>query len=132
MVREHLYNKSFNAIALSLFLAPTDVPSNFTGYVVDSNTITVSWAPPPPHHHNGIIRMYIIDVMENETGNSFSVVSLNTSATIAPLHPDYHYLIAVRAVTVLPGPVSSSVILRTDEDSQYFNTDSCSCVHVVL
>lgn len=86
------------------------------GVVEDSVTISVSWNHPPPEHHNGIIRMYQVNVVETETNTNFTVVSLNTSATITPLHPNYHYTITVRAVTVLPGPVSIALVLQTDED----------------
>ena len=114
----------FRVIIIVLFLyytAPTASPTNFAGVVVDSITISVSWNHPPPEHRNGIIRMYQVNVVENETNTNFTVVSLNTSATITPLHPDYQYMITVKAVTVLPGPVSIALVLQTDEDGQYFS-----------
>ena len=98
------------------FVAPSASPVNVEGIVLSSTSILLSWDAPPPHHQNGLIHLYAVNVTEEETGKEFGVTAQNTSATLESLHPNYHYRFTVTAVTVLPGPPSSEITIRTDED----------------
>ena len=98
--------------------APTAAPTSLTSFVMDSTSIFVSWQPPPVQYHNGIIRMYTVRVTEIETSAVLFVSSQNISTVITSLHPNYHYTISVAAVTVLPGPFSSSIMLQTPQDGE--------------
>ena len=62
-----------------------------------------------------MIREYYVNFIEVETGNLFSVVVFTKSATISSLHPNYQYNITITAVTVLPGPASPSIVIKTHE-----------------
>ena len=98
------------------YVAPSASPVNVEGFVLSSTSILLSWDAPPLHHQNGLIRSYAVNVTEEETGKEFGVTTQNTSATLESLHPNYHYRFTVTAVTVLPGPPSSEITIRTDED----------------
>lgn len=99
--------------------APTSSPVGVQGSSTDSTTITLTWMPPPAEFHNGIVREYLINVTELETGQMFQQMSLTTYASLVMLHPYYVYQIAIAAVTVSTGPFSAALDLRTLEDGTY-------------
>jgi len=51
-----------------------------------------------------------------ENGESYQLISPNTSLTVNDLHPYYHYNLLVAAVTTAAGPFSNSVPLLMPED----------------
>ena len=81
--------------------------------------MTLSWNPPETSQQNGVIRSYIVNVLEEETGRSFSVNSTNTELSIRNLHPFYIYHFAVAAVTISQGPFAYEYVLQTLEDGEY-------------
>ena len=85
---------------------------------IGSDAISLSWDPPPFPHQNGLIRQYIINVTELDTGASFQQTSTTTTFTIYSLHPYYTYEFTLAAVTVGVGPASSPIAVQTDEDSE--------------
>ena len=103
-------------------IAPTSAPANISGYAVDSTSISISWTPPPFEDQNGIIRNYVINITELETGITFSRVSLTTSISLYNLHPFYRYSVTVTAVTVGPGPATTVFIVQTREDGRFCST----------
>ena len=100
-------------------IAPTSAPANISGYAVDSTSISISWSPPPFEDQNGILRHYVINITELETGITFSRVSLTTSISLHNLHPFYRYSVTVTAVTVGPGPATIVFIVQTREDGGF-------------
>ena len=100
-------------------LAPTSAPVNISGYAVDSTSISISWTPPPFEDQNGILRNYVINITELETGITFSRVSLTTSISLHNLHPFYRYSVTVTAVTVGPGPATIVFTVQTREDGRF-------------
>ena len=103
---------------------------SITSSVVNSTSIFVSWQPPPVQYHNGIIRMYTIRITEIETNTILTVNSQNISTVVTSLHPNYHYAISVTAVTVLPGPFSSSITLQTHQDGEQTNHNHTNYSHL--
>ena len=85
---------------------------------VTATIVYLTWMPPPNEHHNGIIRHYIVQVLEQETGALFSQISLHTVLILGQLHPYYTYMFTVAAVTVSTGPYSEPYSVRTLEDSK--------------
>ena len=84
---------------------------------VTSTTITLSWSSPSDDLHNGLIRHFLINVIETNTGVNYTIQTLaRTTFTIGDLHPYYTYKLSVQAVTVLPGPPSLSVTVLTLQD----------------
>ena len=99
-------------------IAPTSAPANISGHAVDSTSISISWSPPPFEDQNGIIRHYVINITELETGITFSRVSLTTFIPLYNLHPFYRYSVTVTAVTVGPGPATILFTVQTREDGR--------------
>ena len=114
------YNILYAYIFLSYynFSAPSGSPINPSGYAIDSTTIILSWSPPLPEEQNGIIRQYIIDVTELDTGDTFSFNSTNTETTLPMLHPFYTYEFTITAVTVDPGPPTPPFTVQMEEDGE--------------
>ena len=95
--------------------APTAPPANISAIHVDSTSISLDWDKPLAEDWNGIIRVYHVNIIEIETGNTFYIVVYTESATINSLHPYYQYNISITAVTVLPGPASPSIVIKTSQ-----------------
>ncbi len=89
---------------------------------MDSSTLYISWTAPPIAERNGVIRNYLITILELETGQSFSVASASASVTVPSLHPYYTYVCAVTAVTVEEGPYSANKTIRLPEDGKHTRT----------
>ena len=97
-------------------VAPTAPPVNSSGYAIDATTIMLTWSPPPTENQNGIIRNYVINITELETGIAFHHVSLSTHILVYSLHPFYRYVVTIAAVTVGQGPATVAFTVRTRED----------------
>lgn len=103
--------------AIFLSSAPTAPPGNLSGYPVDSRTVFLSWSPPPIEEQNGIIRHYIINVTERDTGDTFIAIAFGNNITLQALHPFYVYEITIVAATIIgPGPMSPVFFVQTIED----------------
>ena len=94
---------------------PRAPPLNVSGSVVNSSTIVLNWNPPDVDDQNGIIRYYVVNVTELQTGNMFQFTANATSLTITSLHSAYTYEIAVSAATIGSGQFSPAVTLQTTE-----------------
>ena len=75
--------------------------------------------PPSAESHNGIIRQYLINVTEQDTGRKFQQTSSTTSMTVVMLHPYYVYQFSIAVVTVSTGPYSEPIELRTPVDGTH-------------
>ena len=64
----------------------------------------LSWRPPPEGQLNGVLRHYVLNVRELDSGRNFTLMSINTMIVLSDLHPFYSYEIAVCPVTVDIGP----------------------------
>ncbi len=102
----------------NFYLAPEGAPISVLSSNVTSTSLTLSWLP--PLNPNGLIRRYIITVLEINTGtNSTYQAHSHTSISIGDLHPFYSYTFNVFAITVEEGPSSLSHTVTTLEDSKY-------------
>lgn len=90
------------------------------GIAIDSRTVQLSWNSPDIEDHNGVIRRYIINITEVETGQLIQRNVTTTSVTIADLHPFYSYVWTVSAVTVGEGPYSPYLVVTTPEDGKLY------------
>ena len=98
---------------------PRAPPLNVSGSVVNSSTIVLNWNPPDVDDQNGIVRYYVVNVTELQTGSIFQFTANATSLTVTSLHPAYTYEITVSAATIGPGPFSPTLSLHTDEAGGY-------------
>ena len=87
------------------------------------------WQNPPPEDHNGIIRLYFINITEEETGRQFQLTSSTPYILVEFLHPFYTYVSTVAASTVDIGPYSPPLTVRTQEAGMVRLLNDC-CVMV--
>ncbi len=110
-------------ICFAVALAPGAPPFNLTYTNLTSSSLLLSWDPPPAENHNGVLRRYVIEATEEETGSHLNLSSTGTDALISQLHPYYHYSIRVAAVTVSAGPPSHTLAIQMLEDGKIQNAN---------
>jgi len=96
--------------------APTAPPEDLLAVSLDSRTLLISWQPPAEEDRNGIIRRYVTNVTELDTGTNFEMESTNTEITLQNLHPFYQYSCSVAAETVALGPSTPVLTIEMPED----------------
>ena len=80
--------------------------------------VMLIWNPIHPENHNGIIRHYLINITELNTGKQFVQTSPTTMILLNLFHPSYDYTFTIAAVTVGAGPYSDFVRFKTLEEGQ--------------
>ncbi|XP_077331835.1 receptor-type tyrosine-protein phosphatase S isoform X18 [Lithobates pipiens] len=101
---------------------PSAPPQDVKCVSTKSTTILVSWQPPPPESHNGILAGYSVrygalDSEDPEVKEVQDIPSETTEILLEALEKWTEYRITVVAHTAVgPGPESSPVVVRTDED----------------
>lgn len=90
-----------------------------------STTVRVSWVPPPADRRNGIITQYSVayEAVDGEDRGRHVVDGISREHSnwdLVGLEKWTEYRVWVRAHTdVGPGPESSPVLVRTDEDGRW-------------
>ena len=74
------------------------------------------WDELPSEDKNGIIRYYLVNVTETNTGHHYQTTSTTTDIALSNLHPYYTYSITVAAYTIEEGPFSTPVSFTTLQD----------------
>ncbi|XP_042102976.1 receptor-type tyrosine-protein phosphatase F isoform X10 [Ovis aries] len=101
---------------------PSAPPQKVTCVSVGSTTVRVSWVPPPADSRNGVITQYSVayEAVDGEDRGRHVVDGIgreHSSWDLVGLEKWTEYRVWVRAHTdVGPGPESSPVLIRTDED----------------
>lgn len=99
-------------------------------------SVTVSWNPPLLENQNGVIRKYIINAVELDTGNEYTWESITTSIDIHSLHPYYTYQFTASAYTVEQGPFSFIVTVQMPTDGKILSCSfimyTCVCISIVV
>ena len=92
----------------SLTAVPTGTPRLVEAVAVSSSSIRITWIPPPEEEQNGVIRSYVINVTELQTGNVREIVAYGDESIqiVNQLHPFYTYECAIAAFTVGLGPAA--------------------------
>ena len=67
-------------------------------------------------NQNGLLRHYLVSVLELDTGEIDMYTAGATQLNISGLHPHYTYTCMVAAVTIRIGPFSQSVSIITPQD----------------
>ena len=104
--------------------APSAPPQKVTCVSTGSTTVRVSWVPPPADSRNGVITQYSVayEAVDGEDRGRHVVESISrehSSWDLVGLEKWTEYRVWVRAHTdVGPGPESSPVLVRTDEDGR--------------
>ena len=111
--------------------APSSSPTALAVSSVTSISFYISWTDPLPIYQNGLIREYVINVTELDTGNIYSHSAITTEFNAEFLHPYYYYSCSVAAVTVSVGPFSDSVTVQTAIDGKKWFSNSYYCFHTL-
>lgn len=83
---------------------------------MDPYTFVVIWQPPPAVERNGIIRNYVVNLTELETGTVEQyIIFPELNITITSRHPFYRYRYAVAAETISLGPYSDPQVVHLPE-----------------
>ena len=101
----------------TIVAGPSSAPLNASTVTVTSTTIEVSWSEIPLENQNGIIRYYIVNITETNTGSELQATTHDESIVFNSLHPYYTYSITIAARTTKVGPYSTPISVTTDEDS---------------
>jgi len=109
LFKQHNVNFEYSA-------APTAPPEDLLATALDPRTLHISWQPPAEEDRNGIIRRYVTNITEFDTGTNFQMESTNTEITLQNLHPFYQYLCSVAAETVALGPSTPVFTIEMPED----------------
>ena len=107
----------FSSCRTPTYVAPGP-PQNVQVNNLTSTHFILQWDAPQPHERNGIIRLYEIQLVDNQTGHTEYFRTQYNTYWIGMLHPYYSYIIAVRATTVKWGAFTDSVEIRTLPDSK--------------
>ena len=105
-------------------LEPDASPRNLNGSAVNSTSLFLSWEIPPSEQQNGIIRQYLVNVSELETGSGIELSATDTNITVSGLHPFYHYECNVSAVTIGAGPYTLPITIQTLQAGMYTNAST--------
>ena len=105
----------FVFITFSFLTAPSSSPVMLTFSNITDTSFSLVWQNPPPEDHNGIIRLYFINITEEETGRQFQLTSSTPYILVEFLHPFYTYVSTVAASTVDVGPFSPPFTVTTLE-----------------
>lgn len=100
---------------------PMSAPIEIHSSSLDSRTLLLNWSPPPIGNRNGVIRMYYVNLTEEETGREFHFETELVNLTQTSLHPFYHYSWIIAAFTVGIGPYSSPLTVQMPEDGRYLS-----------
>ena len=83
-----------------------------------SQSISLEWIAPEQEELNGELSHYIIHLLEQDSNTVRDLFSTTSEMVLDFLHPFYTYSISVSAVTVLPGPYTREITVRTLEDGK--------------
>ena len=98
-----------------MLTAPSSPPVMLTFSNITDSSFSLVWQNPLPEDQNGIIRLYFINITEEETGRQLQLTSSAPHILVEFLHPFYTYVCTVAASTVDIGPYSSPFIVTTLE-----------------
>lgn len=85
---------------------------------ITATSLMLMWQPPSFESSNGVIRQYVIQIAEINTGRILTVTTNTTAITVKDLHPFYTYGCRVAAETIEVGPYSSPITVQLHEDSK--------------
>ena len=84
------------------------------------------WDEISSEDENGIIRYYLVNVTETNTGYHYQTTSITSDIALSNLHPYYTYSITVAAYTIEKGPFSTPVSFTTLQDGMFIISITCA------
>ena len=107
---------SFNPFYFIFFCtAPSAPPENVTIIGSTPSSVDLLWDAPPFESQNGLIRRYIVEIRELETGLVFHLTTNSSNISVQNLLPFYNYTFAVAVETIAVGPTSNETIFMLPE-----------------
>ena len=104
-------------------IVPSNTPQSFKVQVSSARSATFSWDPPPRIDQNGNITLYVLNITEVETDESFQAYTENTNITIM-LKPFSAYICVIAAQNSAgTGPFSSTLQLTTLEEGLWHSSN---------
>ena len=100
------------------FTAPLGSPVSLEILSTLSTSVMLSWRPPPEGQLNGVLRHYVLNVRELDSGRNFTLMSIDSMIVLRDLHPFYSYTIAVCPVTVDIGPCAYFEPIQLPQDGK--------------
>ena len=94
---------------------PSGPPQSISAEPTDPSRLILRWQPPLSEERNGIVRFYIINITELESGAVEQHVSFHQTITISSLHPYLVYRYLVAAQTIALGPFSEPALVQMPE-----------------
>ncbi len=79
---------------------------------ITTTSLSLSWDPPQFDQQNGIIRYYVVNIVDLSTFTSRTLNINAISITISNLRPFFVYNISVAAHTIGLGPYSSQLTIQ--------------------
>ena len=81
--------------------------------------VQMEWHPPRDEDRNGLIRAYIVNITELNTGTMWQkTVENDTDSFIESLHPFYSYSLSIAAQTIALGPFTMPSVIEMPEDGK--------------
>ena len=103
------------------YTAPSSPPVDVEAIPINSHTLSISWSIPSPEHANGVIRGYIVTLLEVDTMETFSDSANSTSIAFPNLQPSFTYTYRVAARTTDIGPNSPEMHVTLPEDGELYH-----------
>ena len=97
------------------YAVPSSFPVMLTFSNITDSSFYLVWENLPSADQNGIIRYYLVNITEVDTGRLFQLMSLANLILVGSLHPFYTYVCSVAASTVDVGPYSPPLTVKTLE-----------------
>lgn len=89
---------------------------NLSAADIGSTYVLLTWQPPQFDLQNGLIRQYVIEVIHNRTGLTYTIIVSSTNQyRLENLFPFHTYTFSVAAETVGVGPYSQQLTVKTLE-----------------
>ena len=95
---------------------PSAPPQEVQARSLSSSSVVLTWQLPPEDQLNGVLRGFLVNVTEAETGHQYQTSVDSTTYTLEGLHPFYRYSFIIAAVTIEPGPFSEVITLQMPQD----------------
>lgn len=142
LLHHHLLSLRLLPLPLSSFLSfkvilillePSAAPQNVQGHPTSPTEILVKWDEVPEDKQNGEILQYTILYRKTEGGEQKISQVNSRSVKLTGLAKYTVYSISVVAATIKgDGPASSTITVRTDEDSKYLQGHHRSIKDILL
>ena len=105
----------FLSLFFCLHSAPGGPPQLVTAEAIAPTVLVLMWQPPLAEDVNGVVRTYVVNITELETGRLDQYLTSDLNVTVESLHPFYRYRYIVAAETISVGPFTDPNVIPMPE-----------------